>query len=101
MTAAEITPLPEAVFARPAPAREYADQRWLVEAMKTLREAVDRFHDGDLQGFLLGLKRAAFLVGINPEWRTPSTSRVMGAINRVAMDAADRMRIVKSRGGRT
>lgn len=101
MTATEIAPLPETVFAKRAPTREYTDQRWLVEAAKTLRDAVERFEDGDLQGFLLSLKRSSFLVGVNPEWRTPSASRVMSAINRVAMAASDRLRIVKSRGGRT
>jgi len=101
VTDAQIAPIPDAVFAAPAPVREHPDQRYLVEAAKTLRQAVREFEGGDLQGFLLSLKRASFLVGIYPSGHTPSEGRVMSAINRVAFAASDRLRIVRSgRGGR-
>lgn len=101
MTAAQIEPIPMHIFVTPyLPAREHPDQRYLVDAVRTLRQAVRKFEEGDLTEFLLLLKRSSFLIGINPEWRTPSAGRVMSAISRVAMAAAERMQILPGRGGR-
>jgi hypothetical protein len=64
--------------------------------MKTLRQAVVAFNDGDVECFLFSLKRAAFLTALHGE-HTPSETRVMRAANRVLLSAVGRLKIVKGR----
>jgi len=92
MTAAEIAPLPETAFVR----RPHPDQSFIVAAAKTLRLAVRAFERGNVENFLLDLKRSSFQLALHFDGHTPSETRMMRAINRVAMAAADRLRIVQA-----
>ena len=98
MTAVQIAPIPEDIFAAPR-VHGYRDQRWLVRSAKEVREARRALRDGDMQLFLHLYSTASLYLGAAPEI-TPSWKRVCRVLSRFSVEAAKHITVGQGGGGR-